>query len=586
MAYEISIAELKYIYRRRKKVFLTCFSLIFFACLVAAFTLPSIYESTATIIIENQDIPAEYVRSTTTSYVNERLKIIERKILSYGRLMQIVEQVNPYPDEDSKSEMVSRLYNAVTLRTIDVLVGNRNSSATIAFSLVFEHANPDKAKQVCDILSKMFVEEDQKNRMKRAGNTTLFLEKELDGLRSAVRLHEEKISRFKAKNIDQLPGSTSIFQQTVLRLDQEIRDINMKIRILNEKVVYLKSQIANIDPLVPIVTESGEVASNPNNRLKYLNLQLIQMQSELSDKHPDIIKLKSQIRELESQVGNSGAYKEKANRLKVIEKQIVELKSSYGPKHPDVVKLSKEADLLAQELAQTKTPQDPAGGVDDQSDNPQYMNLRAQIIVAETEIAALREERARLNERLEEYQHRLEMAPFIDEEYNSLTLDYQNAKSKYDEVSNKLHNARIAQELDSSESGERFRIEYPASRPHKPVKPNRKMILLMGFVLGIGCGVTLAAIFEGLDPSVKDIDQLENIANLPVLATISWVESERQKRQQRVKRLKAVITAVVVVVMASFIVNWLVMPIGDIWNKFEDRLIEIGVPIDKKSKKL
>jgi succinoglycan biosynthesis transport protein ExoP len=121
---------------------------------------------------------------------------------------------------------------------------------------------------------------------------------------------------------------------------------------LQEKIVYLKSQIANIDPMVPILTESGKVANNPNNRLKYLRLQLIQMQSNLSDKHPDIIRLKSEIAELEAQVGEKDTTTEKVNRLIIVEKQIAELKSKYGDKHPDVVKLAREKALLTRQIAQ------------------------------------------------------------------------------------------------------------------------------------------------------------------------------------------------------------------------------------------
>ena len=33
-------------------------------------------------------------------------------------------------------------------------------------------------------------------------------------------------------------------------------------------------------------------------------------------------------------------------------------------------------------------------------------------------------------------------------------------------------------------------------------------------------------------------------------------------------------------------INWFVMPIGELWAKFEDRLVEIGVPIEKDPEKL
>lgn len=590
MSIEIGKLDVKGIIRRRKRIFVSFFVLVFCTCLVVAFVLPSIYESQVMIAVENQEIPEEYVKSTVTGYINERLENLERKILSYPRLLEIINTNELYPDLKSPGEMVAQMRKNITLRTIDVSYRNKRSGgsgkATIAFTLAYQHKIPEKAKQITDILSNLYVEEDQRAREKQAGTTTLFLEKELEDLRGQVKINEEKISRFKAANIDQLPGSTGIFQQTVFRLEQDIDKIDTRIRTLQEKIVYLKSQIANIDPMVPILTDTGKVASNPNNRLKYLRLQLIQMQSNLSEKHPDIIRLKGEIEKLESQVGQKDTSLEHLNRLTIVENKIAELKSKYGTKHPDVVKLSKEADLLTRLIAQQQLSENSTGTIDEQSDNPGYMNIRAQIIVAESEINGLREERKKTSTKFEDYQKKLEMAPFIDEEYNSLTLDYENAKKKFNEVSNKLHSARIAQEMNVSEGGARFRIDYPANLPQKPAAPNRLLIIFMGFVLGIGGAVLLAALMEGLDSSVKATDELESITGIPVLATVSFVDSPVKRRLRLVKRLMAITTILAIILLTSFMINWFVMPIGDLWVKFEDRLVEIGFPIEKESREL
>ena len=587
MSIEIGNLDLKGIFRRRKRVFFSCFGLIFFTCLVVAFVLPATYESQAMIAVENQEIPEEYVKSTVTDYINERLKNLERKILSYPRLLEIIKSYQLYPELTSNGEMVAQMQEDIKLKTIDVSMqdqrSGRSGKATIAFTLAYQHKNPEKAKQVADILSNLFVEEDQRAREKQAGTTTLFLEKELDDLRRQVKSNEEKISRFKAANIDQLPGSTGVFQQTVFRLEQDIDSIETRIRTLQEKIVYLKSQIGNIDPMIPILTDSGKVASNPNNRLKYLRLQLIQMQANLSEKHPDIIRLKGEIAKLEAQVGQNDSSMEQVNRLTLVEKQIVELKSKYGDKHPDVVKLSREADLLTRQIAQQRSSRPSTETVNEQSDNPGYMNIKAQIIVAESEISALRDERIKTSARLEDYQKKLEMAPFIDEEYNSLTLDYENAKKKFNEVSNKLHSAKIAQEMNVSEGGERFRIDYPAILPHKPAEPNRLLIILMGLVLGTGCGVLLAALTEGLDSSIKAPDEMESTLGFPVLATISLYDSPLQKRMRRVKRAVVASSIIVIILLGSIVVDRFVMPLNDLWTKFEDRLVEMGVPIEKDS---
>ncbi len=586
MSVEIGKLELKGIIRRRKRVFIWSSALIFFTCAVVAFVLPSIYKSEVMIVVENQEIPDEYVKSTITTFVSERLEILTKKILSYPKLLEIIKAHQLYPDMDTDSAMVTRMREDIELQTVDVSVRDRHSSrigfATIAFTLAYEHKRPDSAKNIADILANLYVQEDQKSRIKQASTTTKFLGKELEELRRLVKHNEEKISGFRAANIKQLPGSTAVFSQTVFRLEQDLDNIDSRIRTIREKKIYLKSQIANIDPLIPIITADGEVANNPNNRLKYLRLQLIRMQANMSEKHPDMIRMKGEIEKLETLTGKKDTTAEQVNRLNMVEGEIAELKARFGDKHPDVIRLSKESDLLKRQIGAAPTTR-PAEV--DHSDNPGYMNIKAQIIVSESEIDALRADRIKVTRKLDEYQQRLESAPFVDEEYNSLTLDYQNAKDKFNEVSNKLHSARLAQEMDTSESGARFRIDFPANLPDKPDKPNRLLIIFMGVVLGIGGGVLFAALTEGLDSSVKATDELETIAGVPVLAAVSFFDSPKQKWERRKKQLMVVATAVGIILIASFMINWFVMPIGELWAKFEDRLVEVGVPIEKESNK-
>jgi hypothetical protein len=105
----------------------------------------------------------------------------------------------------------------------------------------------------------------------------------------------------------------------------------------------------------------------------------------------------------------------------------------------------------------------------------------------------------------------------------------------------------------------------------------------MGFVLGIGGGIILAALAEGLDTSVKATGELESLAGVPVLATVSFVDTPKHKRIRRMKRLMVSGGVLAVVLIVSLMINWFVMPMDELWARFEDRLVEIGIPIEKKT---
>jgi len=587
MAYELKISDLKGIYRRRRVILLGSFAFIFTAVLIVAFALPPIYQSQAMIFVDNQEIPQEFVQSTTAAFVSERLHVLQRQIFSPPRLLEIINAHDLYPDIASNGAKVRKMRDSISVETMDVPIreraGARGGTATVGFTLTFTHSDAHKTAEVVNILANQFIEEDRQFRESRAGTTTQFLAKELDDLRRQVRENEEKISRFRAANIDQLPGSTGTFQQMVARLEQDIERMDARMLNLQEKNVYLQSQIANIDPLVPIVTEQGTVAANPANRLKVLRLELIQQQSNLSDRHPDIIRLKSQIADLEAQVGVRDTSVNKANRLFILEKELVEAKAKYGARHPDVTRLSREADLLRREIDRDRSAPLASRMAEERSDNPGYMNLRAQIIVTQSEIDSLVRERARAMERMQDYQRRLEMGPFIDEQFNAMTLDYENAKRKFDEVSRNLHAARIAQEMDLAERGERFRINYLAMTPEKPFKPNRLLIILTGLLFGAGFAVGAAALSEGMDSSIKAADEMENVLGVPVLGTISLYDSPRQKYERRIRRAVMATYVLAFVLLTSVAVDRWVVPLSDLWTTVGDRLVEMGVPLERNS---
>ncbi|MCU7924752.1 MAG: lipopolysaccharide biosynthesis protein, partial [Candidatus Thiodiazotropha sp. (ex Dulcina madagascariensis)] len=68
----LGISDYLAILKRRKKQLVIPALVILIMSAGLAFGLPSVYRSEATILIEQQEIPSELVRSTVTSYAGER----------------------------------------------------------------------------------------------------------------------------------------------------------------------------------------------------------------------------------------------------------------------------------------------------------------------------------------------------------------------------------------------------------------------------------------------------------------------------------------------------------------------------------
>ena len=583
---KISSQDLKNIFRRRKRIFLLSFFIIFLITTGIALILPPVYRSEVTILIENQDIPKEYIQSTITTYVTQRIQLISQQVMSTEKLMEIINKHNLFSNLQSSSEKLSKIREGVQMEAIEgsILDERRGPlKVTTAFKLSFDDDDPQTAQKVADLLAGLYIEEDIRTRQKLATSTPEFFERELENYKREINKNEEKMSRFRAAHIDELPGSIATILQTISRREQELDRINAAISTLREKKIYFEGQIASVDPLLPVVTSEGKVASNPNERLKEMRIRLIQMRSNFSDKHPDVRALTSEIQELEAQVGNPDTSVEKVKRLKYVQNEMARLKGELGENHPDVVKLSKEAKALSRELQRLGSAATVKQLSEQKPDNPVYLNLRAQIYAADLEISTLLDEKKRIEEDLADERRKAAAAPLVEEEYNKLTLDYKSAASKYQEMLNKFMTAKMAQQMDLSEQGERFIISKAATLPSMPYKPKRLIIILLGFVLGFGVAFGLAALQENMDESVRSAEDVESITGTPVIASVSLFQSPEYRRARRSKRILMASAMVLIVVIGSFMIDRFMVPLDSVWATFEERLIEMGIPLDPSS---
>ena len=570
---------IKGIIRRRKKVFFLTFIFIFPLVGVIAFLLPPVYLSESTILVEAQQIPQDYVKSTITAYVEERLQVITRQIMTRAKLLRIINQFNLYQemrDRNPVEMIITKMRKDIKLETIHAQGkdrgGGQPGATTIAFTISYEGKDPSTVQKVTSSLASLYLEEELKTKERLASTTTIFFQEELASLKKQLSVYESRISKFKEAHIGELPEHNNMNLQRLDRLERELDQVKMQANSIEERKVYLKGQIASVDPLVPVVIEGEKIAMNPKERLKRLHLQLISLQSSLSEKHPDIKKLKNEIKELEAQVGNSDDSVAKVRMLSELKGELAAKQGKLGPKHPDVIKLSKQVGMLSKEVDELLTEKAMTEVAEEKPDSAVYINLMTQIAGADIQIKALLKQRKDIAQEIKKYQIKLESAPVIEKEYNELTREYENAKRKYDDLLSKRMEAKIAQGMEETQRGERFTIIDPAQLPEKPYKPNRMMIVLLGFVLALGAGGALCAAQEGLDNTVKTADELSAVMGVPVFSEILLIETDGERRGRRIKTMVLILAAISVIIVALILVNQFVMPLDILWIKIQRKL--------------
>jgi succinoglycan biosynthesis transport protein ExoP len=530
--------------KNRKKFFIWPALAVFIVAILFAKILPSIYESSSTILIEEQQIPPDFVRSTVTGFADQRIQSLTQQILSRAKLWEIIQQFGLYPDlQDkwSREEIIEKMRKDIKLSTISAEVADRpksrtqavNTSAiTIAFTVSYRGGNPEMLQKVVGALASFYLEQNLKYREAQAKTTTQFLEAELKELQGRLGLLGEKISAFKKAHEGITPDLYQFNLTQAEKLDTELKQLENNIRAAEDRKFYLQGQLATVKPDTPLISATGERVLDPETRLKTLEVQLADLQSKFSDDYPDIRKVRREMAELKKLVGQkSGSISLRRQKLTHLKAELAEKQGKYSDEHPDVRKLKNEIALLEKE----KDTPAPAKRVAE-PENPAYVNLATQIQAADSDIASLKRQRLEMQKDIAMYRKRLEDTPKVEQEYLSLQRDYTNANKKYQEVQDKIMESRISEGMEEHQKGEKFTIIDPASYPTKPVSPKRGLIVLAGLVMSLGVGLGLVALVENLDHSVKSGDEVTQLTGLPVLGSISCIRTQEDLAQARRQR--------------------------------------------------
>lgn len=523
-AAQISFKDYVDILKRRQWSLILPSLIILILVIAVAFSLPSIFRSTATILIEEQEIPSDFVMTTVTSYAEQRLQVINQRIMSFSRLLEIIQRFDLYPEYKDKwttEEIIGKMRQDTHLEPISAEVIDRRTgrptAATIAFTLSYEGKQPNTVQQVANVLTSLFLSENLQVREKQAKETSSFLEAELKKIKEEFADLDARIAHFKEDHINEMPEVMQLNLQSLDRLERDIGMTKQQLRKLKENEQYYLTQLASIDRYV-----IDEEEATSRRRLEELKVELVHLTKRFSDEYPDVKKTRAEIVDLEQKLIG------------------IQRKRKFKGEPPD---------------------------------NPAYINLSAQLASTRTEFDSMRRSVETLQLSANEYRRRISATPKVEELYNALAAERDNTQVKYNDLMQKHMEARVAQGLEKEQKGERFTLIDPARLPEKPFKPNRRAIIFIGLVLGIGAGVGLAALREFSDDAVRKVGQLERITNFPVLAGIPPIVTMRDIRLKRMKRFALATGSLGIFAGAVLVFHFYVMDLNVFWAKLMRRLV-------------
>src|SRR5262249_44153041 len=222
-------------------------------------------------------------------------------------------------------------------------------------------------------------------------------------------------------------------------------------------------------------------------------------------------------------------------QLVTLENQAITLQGRYTNEHPDVVKTKKDIAEIQQQLKETKVDGvelQPLPESRARMEPPEILRLREKIHQEDIAIERATSEQSRLKEQISTYQSSLAVSPDVEEQYKKLTRDNETAHTIYANLLTNEKSAEVQTAMEREQQGEQLKLLESASLPDAPSFPVRWMFALGGFAVGLALGIGWVLFEEMMDRSLRNENDVENLLGLPTLAFVPFangVDSSSQR---------------------------------------------------------
>lgn len=427
----------------------------------------NLHEQVVNSLIE--DGSAEQLALFGTRYVRKRYRLQDTFLKWLGRDKKL--GISPRDmDFSQRIEIVENLRKNTLISTIrDADVLNIAVSSNDSSEAVF----------LANRISSVYRNLDLEGGQGELHFVLTFLDSQIVKYENRLAIVEDKLQQFQSEyQIYALDGSAELLLQDLTRYEGIYYTNIAELEVAQERVSYLKGQLSESEKALM------EEITNTNN--------------------PMIVALRGKIAELEAQKVQQmvdEGWDENALQARDFNRRIGEMKA----------KLTNITESL---ILSGWSEEDPFAA---------SQEIFNKIVEQEVAVHSARSRAQEYKKLVDQMSARLTSLPVQTLQYARLERDLKLNESLYLTMKQKYEESRI------TEAGQlgKVRILDPALIAKK-VKPNKKVNMLVGAVIGLGLGIAFAFIREFLDNTVKAVEHLEN-KGLTILGIIPDMHTSSAK---------------------------------------------------------
>ncbi|KPJ97421.1 MAG: hypothetical protein AMJ60_11245, partial [Desulfobacterales bacterium SG8_35] len=488
---EIHIRDYIRLISKRKSTIFTFFLVTFLVVVIATFTATPKYLASTKVLIETNETDPLYANRSRYSpvdlqFIETQIQIITSKSVA-RKVVKNLDLEKNYQSYFPDKQISPGFLQTVTAKIKD-FIKSRNKIA--AQDTVAIPAPPGDVSETPanEWLTKIIIKGIKVSPVKDSKVFVISFMSE-----NPIFARQVANNVVKAYQEELLELKTAASGVTISWMTQKADEERQK---LKESEAFLQQYMRDND----IVTIEDRIAVVPQ-RLSEFSSQL----SRAEARRKELYSIYRQVQQATNESSSSleaipaivsdSSIQEIRNNIRQVQQRITELSEKYGPKHPLMVSALSEQDRLFEKKKEEILR--VSNSIKNEYELAQANEDNLRNLLEKTKAEALG-----MNEKFVQYQ--------------VLKREVDSNRAMYEALFSRLKEQNVTEE---SQNVNVWVVEK-ADTPILPTKPNKKMNILLGLVLGLCGGIGLAFFIEYLDNTIKTPEEAEERLGIPLLGVI------------------------------------------------------------------
>ncbi len=456
-------------------------------------SMPDVYKSEARVYVDTQSLLRPLLKGLTVeTNPNTQIRLMVRTLLSRPNLERISRMTDLDVQANNSEEyelIIKRLKDNIKISS----VGREN-----IYTLSIEDEDPEMAKSIVRSALTVFIENTLGETRSDSDSAQKFLNSQIKEYENRLSDAEARLTSFKQKYSGILPQQSGGYYSKLNANKDKLKAIELdilenKTRLNSAKKQLDQSIAANTNKGNKIKHESS-IQTTYDSRINDLEMQLDTLRLRYTDKHPDIIEINRNLKNL--------------NQLRTAEIE------NYLISHNQ-----------------------NTGSLKRLSANPVIQEVQIQVNQLENLIASLNVRAKDYKQRILDLENRVHTLPEIEAELIALNRGYNITKNKYEELLSRKETAQLAQQADETTDKIQFRVIDPPRKANQPSGPKRFILFGATTFLGFAVGIGMSFLMSQLNPVATSTTQLSKATGVPIFGVISANENLGLHRWHQKKTL-------------------------------------------------